>query len=90
MKPETGGQIAIYGIKLHLNVHIFSVKRGNKQEEEIRCLQNVPQMNYSCSVHVILIHRKISRLKLEGEICIKFLTFLVDCKNSFDYINEGK
>jgi hypothetical protein len=31
-KPEASEQIAIYGFKLHLNVHIFSVKRVNNKK----------------------------------------------------------
>lgn len=60
-QKEASEQIAIYGIKLHLNVHIL-VSNGENNKKNSRCLQSVPQMNYSCSVHAIKFTGKISSL----------------------------
>lgn len=75
MKPELdrSEQIEFYGIKLHLNVHIYV---SNERTRRIRCLLNVSQMNYSCSLHVLLVlirRKSFCRRSLRPrETCIKF------------------
>lgn len=58
MKPETSEQIAVYGIKLHLNVHIFSVKRRTTRRISLfaKCSANELFM-FGC-MKSVSIHRK--------------------------------